>query len=256
MNPDIKKVAKEAITEFVNGVKDQMSKAKTACKDVVTECAEAMSSKAGTFKQAGKDLVTGFANGISSNTYLAEAKAKAMATAAANAAKKALDEHSPSKVFYGIGDFAGKGFVNALDDYGKKSYAAGSSIAKSARSGLQDAVARIKNLIEGNDDMQPTIRPVLDLRDVESGAGEISRLFGSGASVGVATNIGAIGGLMSRRNQAGNDEMISAINSLRRDLGKVGNTTYIIEGITYDDGSNISDAVKSIVRAARVERRI
>ncbi|MEG2278321.1 MAG: hypothetical protein RSC80_10950, partial [Odoribacter sp.] len=31
--------------------------------------------------------------------------------------------------------------------------------------------------------------------------------------------------------------------------------TYIVDGITYDDGSNVARAIKDIVRAARVERR-
>lgn len=68
------------------------------------------------FSLAGAYLVDGFVNGISANTYKAAAQAKAMASAAVVAAKKELDEHSPSKVFYGIGDFAGKGFINALAD--------------------------------------------------------------------------------------------------------------------------------------------
>ena len=39
-----------------------------------------------------------------------------MAAAAAEAAEDELDEHSPSKRFYGIGNFAGVGFINALID--------------------------------------------------------------------------------------------------------------------------------------------
>ena len=57
------------------------------------------------FKQAGAYLVDGFADGISENTYRAEAKARAMARAAAEAAEDELDEHSPSRVGYHIGDF-------------------------------------------------------------------------------------------------------------------------------------------------------
>ena len=57
-------------------------------------------------------------------------------------------------------------------------------------------------------------------------------------------------------NQNGvNDDVVYAINKLRKDLGNVGNTTYSINGITYDDGSNISDAIQTLVRAAIVERR-
>jgi hypothetical protein len=179
-----------------------------------------------------------------------------MANAAERAAKEALDEHSPSRVFYGIGDYAGQGFVNALGDYVKKSYKAGSGMADSARLGLTNAISNIKSAIDTDIDTQPTIRPIIDLSDVESGANAISGMFGMSPSVGLLSNVGTISSMMNQNGQNGNDDVVSAINKLRKDLGNVGGTTYNVNGVTYDDGSNISEAVKSIVRAAKVERRI
>ncbi len=129
------------------------------------------------FYNVGKNLVEGFADGITANTYLAEARARAMAAAATRAAEKELDINSPSKVSYGIGSFFGKGFVNALIDWRSKSYQAGSEIAKSAKNGLGNAISKITDVIEGDIDTQPTIRPVLDLSDVETGTGRLNALF-------------------------------------------------------------------------------
>ena len=58
------------------------------------------------------------------------------------------------------------------------------------------------------------------------------------------------------QNENQNVDIISALKDLKDSLG--GNTTnsYVINGITYDDGSNIVNAVESLVRAARIERRI
>ena len=51
-------------------------------------------------------------------------------------------------------------------------------------------------------------------------------------------------------------DIVSAIDKLRRDVNSSsGTTNYNINGVTYDDGSNISTAVGEIVRAARIERR-
>ena len=41
----------------------------------------------------------------------------------------------------------------------------------------------------------------------------------------------------------------------RGDLGNIGGDTYVIDGVTYDDGTNVSDAVRTLVRAAKIERR-
>lgn len=75
-------------------------------------------------------------------------------------------------------------------------------------------------------------------------------------SVGMTSNIRAISSMMNNgQNGATNYDVISAINDLGSKLGTPSGDTYQINGVTYDDGSNISDAVKTIVRAARIERR-
>ena len=106
-------------------------------------------------------------------------------------------------------------------------------------------------------DLQPSIRPVLDLSEVQSGVSAIDGLFGTKQSVGVMTNLNAISASMNSRSQNGGfSDVISSIDKLRKDLGNIGGTTYNVNGITYDDGSNVADAVRTLTRAARIERRI
>lgn len=246
----------DAMDGFVKAVDSSKSKAKTAFTNVVKACAEAIGNKVSSFKAVGKNLVIGVAQGISENSYKAEAKARAMAKAAAKAAEEALDINSPSKVGFGIGRFFGMGFVNALDAYASIAYDSGSGMADSAKRGLASSISKIGDFIDSNIDAQPTIRPVLDLSGVRSGVGAIGSIFGSGISIGASANVGAIGAMMNRRNQNGGiDDVISAVDKLRKDLNNVDRATYNINGVTYDDGSNIADAVQTIVRAAKVERR-
>ena len=207
------------------------------------------------FVSAGAYVVSGFASGITENTYAAEAAAAAMASAALEAAKDALKENSPSKAFYDIGDYGGEGFVNAFTDYEGKSYKAGFNMAKSSLSGVSKAITRINDIVNSNIDTQPTIRPVLDLSDVSSGVGMIDNMFGLNPSIGMLAQVGSISNMMNRNQNGANDDVITAIKSLGRSLNGRTGDTYNINGITYDDGSNIADAVKNIVRAARVERR-
>jgi hypothetical protein len=75
-------------------------------------------------------------------------------------------------------------------------------------------------------------------------------------SVGVLSNVGAISSMMNSRQNGTTDDVISAIDGLRKSLGNTSGDQYNINGITYDDGSNVSEAVRSLVRAARIERRI
>ena len=242
------------MTQFVTGVSSKTQAVKNALLVMISDSINSSRVHYASFYSAGSYLVDGFAAGISANSYKAAAKASAMASAAVAAAQAALGINSPSKVFYQIGEYTGQGLINALSDYGSKVYNAGSDMADSARSGLADAIGKVKDIINGEVDMQPTIRPVLDLSNVQAGAGAINGMFGS--SIGLMANVGAINRGMNSNQNGVNDDVVTAINALRKDLSNVGNTTYSINGVTYDDGSNISDAVKSLVRAAKVERRI
>lgn len=255
-NSKMAQAGKELMTKFIEGLKAKSGAIKDAGKKLTSDCADAIGDNSSAFKDAGKNVVEGFADGISENAFKAEAKAKAMAEAALEAAKEALDENSPSKEFYRIGDYAGIGFVNAFADNMSVSYKAGSGIANTAIDGLRSAISQVGDAVNGDIDTQPTIRPVLDLSDVKAGAGSISSLFGMRPSVGVMSNLGRISSMMNDNQNGTNDDIISAIRELGNKIDDVSGDTYTINGITYDDGSNISEAVKSIVRAARVERRM
>ena len=187
--PKFTEAGKSVMIAFIEGVKTQDVSSKNTFAAMINEYSKAIRNKHNDFHNAGKYLVEGFANGISANTYRAEAKARAMASAAAKAAKKALAEKSPSRVFYNIGDYAGQGFVNALSDYESKSYDAGSEIAKSARNGLSNSISKITDFINNDIDTQPTIRPVLDLSDVESGAGKLNALFSRTQAMSINTRM-------------------------------------------------------------------
>lgn len=248
-------VGKNMASKFASGISQNTKAIKDSFSAVLKAAISLIKSYYSQFREAGKYAVDGFADGISTNTYKARARAKAMADAASEAARKALDERSPSKVFYGIGDYAGVAFVNALKDHTTKAYKASFEMASKAKSGLSDAVAKISDVINSDIDAQPTIRPVLDLSDVRAGASSISRMFGGNPSVGVMSNVRAITSMMNGNQNGGNDDVISAIKDLGNKIsGKTGDT-YQINGITYNDDSNVSDAVATLVRAVRVERR-
>ena len=255
---DFKTTAETLLSEFVSGIKGKQTEVQTSFNPGIELCITSVRGYYDRFKDAGGYLVSGFAAGITANTFIAEARAAAMARAALEAAEAELDINSPSKEFYRVGDFAGQGFVNALGDYESASFKAGASMAGSARSGLSGAIGKIRDLINGDLDAQPTIRPVVDLSNVSSGASAIKDMLGVGTSIGLLTNVGRIGAAVDRNNQNGsNDDVIMAINRLRKGLDSKGggNNYTTINGISYDDGSNVSEAVRSLIRAAKIERR-
>ena len=174
---EFQSAGEQCMVKFIAGVRSKDADAKSAFTSGLGGAISGIRDYYGQFYDAGSYLVDGFAKGISENTYKAEAKARAMAAAAARAAEEELDEHSPSKVGYRIGDFFGVAFVNAIGDYTEKAYKAGSGMAKAARTGLGNAISKVKDFIDSDIDAQPTIRPVLDLSNVEAGTNRLNAMF-------------------------------------------------------------------------------
>lgn len=250
-----KEGGKRAVEYFAEGISNNTSKAETAVSTMLSNIETTIRNRYTDLYNAGGYLIDGLKAGIADNAYKAAEAASNAMVEAVKAAKQAAGINSPSKVFYEMGEFTIAGFTNALDDLGGKVRASASNMAENARSGFSNAISSIADAFNGEIGTQPTIRPVLDMSAVTAGAGTINRLFGT-PSVGLLSNVSSINSMMNnRQNGVGNSDVVSAIDKLRNELGNVGGTTNYINGVTYDDGSNVSDAVATLVRAARIERR-
>ena len=182
-------VGQAVMTNLIAGIRSKDQMARDTFVQIVSGCLTAIRNKYTDFYNAGKYLVEGFADGITANTYLAEARARAMAAAAARAAERELDEHSPSKVGYRIGDFFGLAFVNAISDYADKSYKAGTNMAAAAKNGLSNAISKIREFVDGEMEVQPTIRPVLDLSEVRSGTGRLTAILSRSQAMKISSSM-------------------------------------------------------------------
>lgn len=251
------KIGSTMATTLASGISSTKGKAMSAAGSMASAAASSARNYYNSFFSAGSWLVSGFCAGISANTFRAAAKAAAMANEAERAAKQALNINSPSRVFAAIGSGVVEGFVKGISDNESDTGIAVTSLAKTATKSFSNAINKVNDILNTDMDMQPTIRPVLDLSDVESGAATIGRMFGMGSSIGVTSNLGAISSMMANRNQnGGNDDVISAINKLGKSLGNVGNTTYNVNGVNASDDAAVVDAVKTLIRAAKIERRV
>ena len=240
----------QLITRLIAGMNAQKNRAKVVMNAVLTATIKAIRSYYKTFYDAGAYLVSGFTSGIKDNVKAAAQAAAQMAAAAAQAAKKALNEHSPSRVGYEIGEFFGIGFVNGVNEYADKSYKAGSAMATAAKNGLNEAISKIKDFVNSDMDVVPTIRPVLDLSEVQNGANTLNGLF-TNQSLALAgvnanlTNNRAMIEHMQKANDPGNAEIVNAITNLRGDFGTLVDA---INGmhIRMDSGAVVGELIGKI----------
>lgn len=208
------------------------------------------------FYNAGAYVVQGFAAGIRDNQYMAEIQSRAMARNAAIAAANELKINSPSKVFRALAYSIPEGFAQGIERRSWMGRDAAISMADETLRGTSKAIAKVSKLISSDMDTQPTIHPVVDLSDVESSVGAMSNMLNMNPSVGVMSNISAISSAMNSRQNGVNDDVVSAIDKLRKDVGNLENRSYSVGNITYSGGDEVSNAIESLVRAIVVEGRV
>ena len=245
------------ITAFANGIGKNKSKVNSAISSTVSSAASKIRGYHGSFYTSGTYLGSGLVSGINSKKSEAYSAGYALGQAAVRGEKDGQKSQSPSKLTIQAGKWLGEGLVIGMKSMSSKVYNTGYKLGDVTTQSISSAVARVSDLVESGIDSTPTIRPVLDLTDVKAGADSIGSMMGINPSIGVLSTVGSINSAMNQRSQNGvNDEVVSAINKLRKDLGNVGGNTYNINGVTYDDGTNVSNAVEALVRAVKIEGRV
>jgi hypothetical protein len=206
--------------------------------------------------QAGKDAVSGFIKGIGEKVAGAVEAAKNLGRKALAALKGALDSNSPSKEFETVGIDADRGLIIGLETMANGVANAAKGVGNSALEGIKDSIAGLADVTGSDIAAEPVIRPVLDLSDIKYGVGQLNSMLGGSAAVSMTANVGAINAGMSGRSQNGNfNDVVKSVDKLGKKLDNVGNTTYIIDGVTYDDGSNVASAVETLIHAVKVDGR-
>lgn len=242
-------------TGLTNGVRTSTTAIRSSITSALNSAVSAIGSYYSNFYSAGGRLAQGLANGISANAYMVAAQASAMASQAASAARKALDIRSPSRVFYAIGRFVVSGFANSLNDGGDYIYDTAMSMANAAKDGMNKGLDFIGTLLDSTMNNNPTITPVLDLSSVKRSASALGGLLGTDPLSATLTRAVSVGDVSPNRQNDIGTKVATAISDLKKVMDSTGNT-YVIDGITYDDGSAVSTAMESLIRAARIERRV
>ena len=102
-----------------------------------------------------------------------------MASAATRAVHRILDEHSPSKVMHGLGDFAVQGFANGITDNTYRSADSATAMGQAAIDATQAAVQGIQDSLDNNLDFNPVITPQLDTKAFKDSADKANSYLAS-----------------------------------------------------------------------------
>ena len=208
---------------YSRGISSKTGEARNAGHSIGTSAANGAKSVTG-FYQAGRDSSQGYINGLLS-------KAREMASAAArivrdalNAAKNAIDSHSPSRAYMQLGEDSDEGYILGAERKAKDVNATMAKIAANAMGVFYEGISRANTL--ANDDLMitPTITPVMDASHFYS---DFNYLTGAFANTG-----GILGSISTDINDKSRDieALVANTNDILRALKKARSIT--IDGTT------------------------
>ena len=182
---DVIDVATEIIVAFLDGIdRNQQSildKGAETIINFVNSLASTIEEKSGEMRDAGGRLgmaiVDGMTGGLASKTGEFLGALGGLAQQGLSRFAGALGIRSPSRKFRELGEWAMMGLIVAFDNYGRKVTSSVGNVAHSAMDTLKKGVSNAGDLISDDFDLNPRIRPVVDLSDVHRGAREISGAF-------------------------------------------------------------------------------
>ncbi len=217
-----------AITETISGGTDEMDTAAVTLSEAGQDGAQ---DTVKDWRKVGKHLSLGMMGGITSMAKSVRVAATNVASGAIKAIQITWSVHSPSRVGRELGMYFDEGIAGGLDIYSKV-------VSQSAEDVGQNAVDAASSMLRGMNgsifddiDPNPTIRPVLDLSSVQSGAQAIGgmlnteQIVGSGLFQGMRFNRGVnqltfdgsrINGGMTDKN------IISRLDALSGRIGELG----------------------------------
>lgn len=257
-------MGKELVGKLISGLLSLGGKLASEAGHLGKKAIEALKHKVSEWRSIGRNMVSGLISGIMSRASEVANKARNLVSNAIDAAKNKLDSHSPSRVFIQIGKDIDNGLMIGMDTNADKVAYRSAHMAETVIDAAKKPLDTLADLFGSDLVTDPTITPTIDLSEIQNDTKRLYSMmsdmdrFSFHGNLDLATSTNRSVDADRRRKEnaetASMDALIGAINGLASLIGNTGNT-YNVNGVTYDDGSNISSAVRSLIHAVTVEGR-
>ena len=173
------------MTMLISGVKFMESSLIASFRNPIVQALTEVRNNYSGFYNAGEYLVQGFIAGMDAHMDDVKRAARRLAREAYEAAMDELDSHSPSRVFMDVGSYVALGFAKGITDGDGEVKDSAVAMADTAIKSVQQAISKVADYINNDIDTQPTIRPVLDLTNVDEGARRLNAMFSTNSAVSI-----------------------------------------------------------------------
>lgn len=225
---DLRDDTNKQLEELREDWMDTIGSLKDDTKSEFTEMTEEISNIVGEkndWTELGSNIVEGIMMGIiNAEGDLLAAVQQVMANMKSTAADS-VDSHSPSRDFAKLGKYCMQGLAQGIENCSKDVMDATQDVGEATLSTMSKSIARVSDFINNGIDSEPTIKPILDLSNIQNGVRTVNGIF-SGRTLSLGMSIGnsmqsgnndQYGGLKDA-TVSSNDKIVDAIGTLRNDI--------------------------------------
>nr|MDD4876386.1 hypothetical protein [Dehalococcoidales bacterium] len=163
----------KTLIKIINGlaaaIRGNSSELVAAIKNLILAIIDAFKKLAGMFSEIGVMIIKGILKGFGSMGKEILEGVKSIGNKIKNGFKSLFGIDSPSKVFAEYGTYMGQGLVVGIKAIGGKVSDAANAMGEKAHKAVGKGLSGIKDALKADVDINPTIRPVVDMTDVQNG---------------------------------------------------------------------------------------
>ena len=197
---------------------------------------------------SGQNAITGFILGLKSKVSELLEEVSGIGSDVMSTFNESLGEESPSKLTKQSGKYFVQGFVNGINALSGSAEDASDDLGSNTIKAFQAAIDGSQNLLDSEFDIDPTIRPVIDLTDVNAGMNSMNTMFSgykptlSFNGIGNIPNIGSLNAAITS-NAYDDGDVIKSIRSLREEMAYLGEEMGKMQ-VVLDSGALVGATTK------------
>lgn len=174
------------VTELLNGGQAQIDQINAMNKELDSLGASMGKTASTALYQAAVDSAAGLVKGLELQQRNIEKVMDKIAASMVTAIKKRLGIKSPSRVFAELGEYTTKGLTEGLREGSPAVAKVASALGDRVVEATKISLSNLDKMTLAGIDVQPVIRPTLDLTDVRNNSSKLAALMPAGAAMSVS----------------------------------------------------------------------
>ena len=200
------------VSALASGMRSKSSSVTTALGSSLGGAVSGIRAHWSSFYSAGSYLGQGVVSGINASAASVYRAGYNLGQQAVRGEMDGQQSRSPSRLGIKAGKYLGEGVVIGIGKMVSSVYDSGYDLGDTAVNSLSEAISRIAEFVDSDVDCQPTIRPVLDLSEIQNGTQQLDQMLGERSTM-LAYRIGTVKSREQVMQEAA-DKMTRAVSSL------------------------------------------